>query len=128
MLSTKAYQFCHSVYSLQCLYPFLNFLATCLLCDWPSMLIGWLGAQPAIKAAAFIPVNQNINRLQNEIALPRSLVWWLVLATLQLLESMSGRNPFSRSASSPNVEKKKLCSFSPYVGRPEKISIDQVAI
>ena len=92
------------------------------------MLIGWLGAQPAIKAAAFVPKNQNINRLQNEIALPRSLVWWLVLATLQLLESMSGRNPFSRSASSPNVEEKKLCSFSPYVGRPEKVFIDQVAI
>ena len=44
-----------------------------------------------------------------------------------LRESMSGRNPSSRSASSPNVEE-KLCSFNPYVGRPEKASIDQVNI
>ena len=44
-----------------------------------------------------------------------------------LRESMSGRNLSSRSASSPNVEE-KLCCVSPYVGRLEKATIDQVAI
>ena len=58
-------------------------------------------------------------------------VVWFVSKRLGLIawlrESMSRRNPSSRSASSPKVEE-KLCSFSPYGGRPEEASIDQVAI
>ena len=47
-----------------------------------------------------------------------------------LRESMSRRNPSSRSASSPKVEEKTLLFFPlcHYGGRPEEASIDQVAI
>ena len=58
--------------------------------------------------------------MSNFFSEPLGLIAWL-------RESMSRRNPSSRSASSPNVEE-KLCSFPPYAGRPEKASLDQVGI
>ena len=61
----------------------------------------------------------------------RHLKVWSFAERLGLIawlhESMSRKKQSSRSASSPKVGE-KLSSFSPYVGRPEKASIEQIAI
>ena len=65
---------------------FFLIFVTCLLRDWPLMLIGcWRppGFQHTIKAAVSFIFNEKSNWVHNVSCSPCSLVWWLVLGTLQ---------------------------------------------
>ena len=80
------------IFCLQLLYPFFLILVTCLLRDRPLMLIGcWRhpGSQHTIKAAVSLILEVNSNWLQNVSCSPCSLVWWLVLGTLQLVAAVN---------------------------------------